>query len=118
MLVVVGALLLPRPPPPPPPLGEVFGIGDRRTTSNYWVEQSISAHVNIVASTIVLHTLLPLSLTFTEEKPKVKGIPKGISTIKPKKQTYSVVTEVCFETKIILCGLPKSMTQCMPLHAP
>ena len=100
MLVVVGALLLPL-PPPPPPLGEVFGIGDRRTTSNYWVEQSISAHVNIVASTIVLHTLLPLSLTFTEEKPKVKGIPKGISTIKPKKQTYSVVTEVCFETKIV-----------------
>ena len=87
MLVVVGALLLPLPPPPPPPLGEVFGVGDQRTTSNYWVEQSISAHVNILASTIVLHTLLPLSLTFTEEKANVKGIPKGISTIKPKKQT-------------------------------
>ena len=71
MLVVVGALLLPLPPPPPPPLGEVFGVGDQRTTSNYWVEQSISAHVNILASTIVLHTLLPLSLTFTEEKAKV-----------------------------------------------
>ena len=31
-------------------------------------EQSVSAYVNILTSAIALHTLLPLSLTFSEEK--------------------------------------------------
>ena len=31
-------------------------------------EQSISAHANILTSTLALHTPAPLSLTFTEEK--------------------------------------------------
>ena len=33
-------------------------------------DQSTSAHVNILESTIVLHTLVPLSLTFAKEKMK------------------------------------------------
>ena len=48
-------------------LGGAPCIGDGEANSELWGEQSISAHVNIPASTIALHTPEPLPVTFTEE---------------------------------------------------
>ena len=53
ILLVEGAL--------PPSLGAAPGVGDGG-------KHSISVHVNIPASTLALHTAVPLSLTFNEEK--------------------------------------------------
>ena len=55
------------------PLGWAVGVGDGGATSNHLGRggdggQSKPAHLNVPASTIVLHTPMPLSLTFTEEK--------------------------------------------------
>ena len=44
--------------------------------------QSASAHVNILESTIVLHTLVPLSLTFAEEKMKTPSYTRTQACIK------------------------------------
>ena len=108
--MVVGAL--------PAPIGGACGVGDQGTASKYWVGQSISAHINMLASTIALHTLVSLFLTFTEEKPKVKGIPKGIPTIKPKQTCSKWLLWCALKRKLYCVDCPRTMTQCMPLHAP
>ena len=52
-----------------PPIGGAPGVGDGGGNQQLVAEeQSVLAYVNIPTSAIALHTVAPLSLTFSEEK--------------------------------------------------
>ena len=69
----------------------------------------MSAHVNILTSTIALHTLVPLSLIFTEEK--------GIPPLKPKYKLVLSGYQGRYALKEKLCCMdcPRTMTQYISL---
>ena len=83
----------------------------RRWGSNYRLvgKQSISAHVNILESTLTLHTLMPISLLKRRgkapDKPKDKDVLNGY---------YSVFWQ---ENYVVWIPLEPWLNAC-PLHAP
>ena len=94
----------PRLAPPSPPLERAPGVGDRGNQQlaegTFYI--SSCQHISIYNSLGPSCTPFPDLYTFTKEK--------GDTSSKTQTQTciniIIIITEVCFERKVMLCGLP------------